>query len=57
MVGDISFKEVGAAPPMLAFAIGILCSLLGIGGGELMGPLLLHLKVLPQVTKNSSPMP
>lgn len=56
-MGDISFKEVGAAPPMLAFAIGILCSLLGIGGGELMGPLLLHLKVLPQVTKNSSPMP
>ena len=30
--------------------MGILCSLLGIGGGELMGPLLLTLKVLPQVT-------
>lgn len=29
--------------------IGLLSSVLGIGGGELMGPLMLALGVLPQV--------
>lgn len=48
--GDILFKELSIFPPVLAFIIGIICSLLGIGGGELMGPLLLSLKVLPQVS-------
>jgi len=31
--------------PLLTFAIGILTSLMGIGGGELIGPLLLTLRV------------
>ena len=37
------------AAPLASFFIGVLCSLLGIGGGELMGPLLLSLRALPQV--------
>lgn len=47
--GDIMFKDISVIPPIVAFIIGVLCSLLGIGGGELMGPLLLILKVIPQV--------
>ena len=37
-------------PSIFAFLIGVMCSLLGIGGGELMGPLMLTLGVLPQVS-------
>lgn len=48
--GDIDFTQISYLAPCMAFVIGILCSLLGIGGGELMGPLLLSLKVTPQVT-------
>lgn len=48
--GDLEFNKMSVGPPILAFVIGSLCSLLGIGGGELMGPLLLGLKVLPQVS-------
>lgn len=49
-VGDIAFKDMSFLPPFLALLIGIMCALLGIGGGELMGPLLLSLKVTPQVS-------
>ena len=42
--------EKRVVAPVAAFIIGILCSLLGIGGGELMGPLMLSLGFLPQVT-------
>jgi hypothetical protein len=34
--GDIDFSKMTFVPPVGAFVIGILCSLLGIGGGELM---------------------
>ena len=37
-------------PVVFTFAVGILCSLLGIGGGELMGPLMLQMGLLPQVS-------
>ena len=47
--GDIDFREISFFPPLLAFIIGILCNILGIGGGELLGPLLLWMKVDPQV--------
>jgi len=50
LTGDLIFRKLSFLPPVLSFLIGILCSLLGIGGGELMGPLLLSLKVLPQVS-------
>ena len=43
------FKWSQLTPSCLAFIIGILCSLLGIGGGELMGPLMLFMGFLPQV--------
>lgn len=48
--GDVDFSKLSFLPPILAFIIGILCSLLGIGGGELMGPLLLSMGVLPLVS-------
>jgi uncharacterized membrane protein YfcA len=44
-----SFVQVSGLPPLLTFVIGIICSLLGIGGGELMGPLMLQMGLLPQV--------
>ena len=48
--GDIVLtKSCSPGPPVAAFLIGVMCTTLGIGGGELMGPLLLSLKVLPQV--------
>lgn len=34
---------------LVGVGIGVLSSTLGIGGGELMGPLMLALQVLPQV--------
>jgi uncharacterized membrane protein YfcA len=43
------FCQVSWLPPCAAFVVGILCSLLGIGGGELMGPLMLQMQILPQV--------
>jgi uncharacterized membrane protein YfcA len=48
--GDLHFSKIGFMPPVFSFFIGILCSLLGIGGGELMGPLLLSMKIKPQVS-------
>lgn len=54
--GDLNFQNVSYIPSVLAFIIGILCALLGIGGGELMGPLLLSLHVLPQVSTATTSM-
>jgi uncharacterized membrane protein YfcA len=36
------------------FCIGVVCSLLGIGGGELLSPLMLTFHILPQVTSATS---
>jgi uncharacterized membrane protein YfcA len=54
--GRVACEWAYQGPPLLAFGIGILSSLLGIGGGELMGPLLLSLNVLPQVSAASTSM-
>jgi len=54
--GDLAFKDMSFIPPAIAFIIGIMCSLLGIGGGELMGPLLLSYKVMPQVSTATTSM-
>lgn len=43
--GDILWGADAWYLPILSFGIGILTSLLGIGGGELMGPLMLRLHV------------
>ncbi len=50
LFGDINWKEISFLAPILAFGIGVITSLLGIGGGELMGPMLYMLGVLPLVT-------
>ena len=38
------------------YVVGILCSLLGLGGAELMAPVLLSLKVLPVVSSATTSM-
>lgn len=43
--GDLVWGGGAWYLPILSFGIGILTSLLGIGGGELMGPLMLRLQV------------
>ena len=43
--GIINWDAFAVLLPLLTFAIGILTSLMGIGGGELIGPLLLTLRV------------
>ena len=48
--GDLNFNKLSFFPPLAAFGIGIISSLLGIGGGELMGPLLLAYHIMPQVS-------
>ena len=55
LLGDVDFSSFTLDSsrtyivPSVAFVTGILCSLLGIGGGELIGPLFLMLELLPQV--------
>lgn len=49
--GDVNFSKVSLLGYCTAaFVIGTLCKLLGLGGGELTGPLILSMKVLPQVS-------
>jgi len=47
---EMDFSKVGTQLPIAGFFIGIICSLLGIGGGELLGPLMLSYGVIPQVS-------
>lgn len=48
--GDFSIRENSRIfGPVLAFIIGVLCSVLGIGGGELMGPALVTLQIRPEI--------
>ena len=54
--GDVAFADLGIAAPIMAFGIGMLCALLGIGGGELAGPLLVSMGLLPQVVAATSSM-
>jgi len=48
--GDLNFTNISFKTPTLSFVIGIMCSLLGIGGGELMGPMFLAMGIKPQVS-------
>lgn len=44
--GDINWKKgCNPAMPVLSFTVGVLSSLLGFGGGELLAPVLLYMKV------------
>lgn len=56
LMGDINFRESSIFITSIPFLIGILCSLLGIGGGELMGPYLLSLKIIPIVSTATTSM-
>ncbi|KAJ9465658.1 hypothetical protein DIPPA_02209 [Diplonema papillatum] len=42
------------AAPCAAFGVGLVAGLLGLGGGELMGPLLLELGMLPKIASATS---
>eukprot|EP00981_Chlorochromonas_danica_P008682 scaffold2267_cov187-Ochromonas_danica.AAC.11 len=50
LAGDIDFSNQPYFMPVAAFLIGICSTLLGIGGGELMGPFLLSCHILPVVS-------
>lgn len=54
--GDIAWASTTAMVSAmgLAFLIGVLSGLLGLGGGELMAPLLLYLGMLPRVASATS---
>ncbi len=54
--GDIDFAKASWAIPICGFIVGILTSLLGIGGGELLGPLFLAYHMLPQVSTATTSM-
>jgi uncharacterized membrane protein YfcA len=54
--GDVDFTSLGVGPPIYTFLIGILCALLGIGGGELAGPLLVSMGLIPQVVAATTSM-
>jgi uncharacterized membrane protein YfcA len=56
LIGDINFRESSIFITLIPFFIGILCSLLGIGGGELMGPYLLSLRIIPIVSTATTSM-
>ena len=48
--GDLVWNQFSYIPPGLSLVIGFLSGMLGIGGGELMGPMLLQWEVLPAVS-------
>jgi hypothetical protein len=49
--GDVNFSRLSMwYYCFFSFCAGILCTLLGLGGGELLGPLILSMHVLPQVS-------
>ena len=60
LLGDIDYSKAGLGSsqlylaPAALFITGVLCSLLGIGGGELIGTLFLSLGMLPQVAAAST---
>lgn len=53
LIGDLDFSSAGIFEiylvPIILFIIGVLCSLLGIGGGEMIGPTFLNMGMLPMV--------
>lgn len=54
--GDILWDQMYFFPYLAAFCIGTISVLLGIGGGELMGPLLLTMNVAPDVVAATLPL-
>jgi uncharacterized membrane protein YfcA len=56
MEGDLRWSKGSISLPCVTFGIGLLTALLGFGGGELIGPYLLHLKIQPLVSTSTSGM-
>lgn len=54
--GDVDMEEQSVVLIALIFGVGILSALLGIGGGELMGPLFLSYHLLPPVSTATTSM-
>lgn len=54
--GDVSWNSSTFSIPVVTFSIGLLTALLGFGGGELIGPYLLHLHIQPLVSTSTSGM-
>jgi uncharacterized membrane protein YfcA len=54
--GDIDMEKQSVVLVFLIFCVGILSTLLGIGGGELMGPLFLTYHLLPMVSTATTSM-
>jgi uncharacterized membrane protein YfcA len=54
--GDTQWGSASYSIPVVTFTIGVLTALLGFGGGELLGPYLLHNKVAPVVSTATSGM-
>lgn len=54
--GDLDWGANSTSWVFAGILIGVLSSTLGIGGGELMGPLMLAMGVLPQVVAGTTPV-
>lgn len=54
--GEVSWNSSTFSIPVVTFCIGLLTALLGFGGGELIGPYLLHLHIQPLVSTSTSGM-
>jgi uncharacterized membrane protein YfcA len=54
--GDILWDQLSVVPMILCVLIGCMSVMLGIGGGEMMGPVLLSLNVKPEIIAATIPM-
>jgi hypothetical protein len=48
--GDIDFDKHLIPLILMAYGVGVVCTMLGIGGGEIFSPIILSYHVIPQVT-------
>eukprot|EP01034_Spumella_vulgaris_P041031 gene41031-50765_t len=53
---EFDFQRDSCSLASLACVIGVICSLLGVGGGEMYGPLMLAYNVMPQVSSATTSM-
>lgn len=54
--GEVTWNTSTFSIPVVTFCIGLLTALLGFGGGEIIGPYLLHLRIQPLVSTSTSGM-
>lgn len=53
-LNEVDLTKSGWSLVIIVFCLGVLCALLGLGGGEVLSPLMLSLHLLPQVTSATS---